>query len=150
MKEVNHVYGCLVFFFLCCACAFYIMVLVWMQYKCLLVKKVTKRILQTFNSRAHYLDGLNLNNIYIYIYENIYPFLHQGIAGMSHILFYFSTLILCGPSQPRLFYLLVYFLVSLFLVSLKFSFVFLCSLYFVAIFCWAVILAFPYLSFSSR
>ena len=149
MKEVNHIYGCLVFCFLCCACAFYIMVLVWMQYKCLLVKKVSKHILQTFNSIAHYLDGLNLNKK-IYIYENIYPFLHQGIAGMSHILFYFSTLILCGPSQPRLFYLSVYFLVSLFLVSLKFSFVFLCSLYFVAIFCWAVILAFPYLSFSSR
>ena len=57
-----------------------------MQCKCLLVKNITKRILQTIKLKAHYLDGLNLNNnkngkkIY-----PLYLILQQGIMGTSHM-----------------------------------------------------------------
>ena len=57
-----------------------------MQYKCLLEKKVTKRIFQTLNSKAHYLDGLNFNKKW-----KIYPFYlipQQGIEGMSQAIYW--------------------------------------------------------------
>ena len=73
------------FVFLRCPFSLYIMMLVQMQYKCLLVKKVTKRILQTFQFKSALLGwfkALTLKRKN----ENSYPFYlipQQGIVGMS-------------------------------------------------------------------